>query len=250
MPKTRTQAKTITRSPSHDTCCSGASHALLPATPGRDAAPDSNPCTPQAAALTLSSPRLAAQQPQKQQRYQQPRRVPAAATVAEPSFAAPAASTAAPFVAPLAGDRRAFIMYAAAAIDARTAPAPAGASLTAVDRIPTLVYLDRISQLTGMEAGAFLAALVLLERVFLKHPALRLTALNAKRLVVATTLVASKLWSDEPCANALWARFSGTFSLADVNAMEAELCEVLSFDLAVEEEHFAELQARARAQAA
>lgn len=155
-----------------------------------------------------------------------------------------------PFASPEDDDRRVFITYVASEIDHQTRPLPRDYAkpLVGIDAIPTLVYLDRISQLTGMESGAFIAALVLLSRVFEKHRGLALTPLNAKRLIVASTLVASKLFSDEPCANVLWARFSGTFGLDEINAMEGELLSVLGFDLVITEEEYEIHVARAREQ--
>lgn len=103
-----------------------------------------------------------------------------------------------------------------------------------------LDYLTRMLRLTKMNKETLLSSVLYLESLLAKHPSLVITPQNASRLLLVAAMVSSKLVNDVPLSNSFWASISGTFTLEDVNRMEAEFLLFLDFDLAVDPELFDE----------
>ncbi|RKO97140.1 hypothetical protein CAUPRSCDRAFT_1872, partial [Caulochytrium protostelioides] len=91
-------------------------------------------------------------------------------------------------------------------------------------------YLTRIIRYTPIEPPFLLVILVYLDRYWARYPHFVLSSLTVHRFVMATIVVASKLYLDRFASNAYFAKVAGT-SLAELNALELELCLRLDWDL-------------------
>eukprot|EP00161_Ancyromonas_sigmoides_P001724 TRINITY_DN1149_c0_g2_i1.p2 TRINITY_DN1149_c0_g2~~TRINITY_DN1149_c0_g2_i1.p2 ORF type:complete len:216 (+),score=104.29 TRINITY_DN1149_c0_g2_i1:397-1044(+) len=135
---------------------------------------------------------------------------------------------------------RAFVEFMDARIDALAATDLAAGqvppSLGGDLGVPMGTYLKRVMRLTKMPRGVLLVALLLLEKLLARNPALQLTPINAHRLLLVGSMIAQKLWTDIPYSNKYWAKISGMFELNDLNAMEAEFLVLINFQLPIEPE--------------
>ena len=111
--------------------------------------------------------------------------------------------------------------------------------------IPLGTYIRRILKLSKAEASVALAAVVYVERMLAAAPALEVSNNNIRRLVFVAMMVASKMVTDIPYTNKYWAAISGTFSLRDLNRMEADMLTLLAWNVSVSRDDFDELHAAA-----
>ena len=86
-----------------------------------------------------------------------------------------------------------------------------------------------------------LAGIVLLRRI-MGGGARRITQSNVRRLWLAATMLATKMWIDIPFNNRAWALASRGLAVRDINCIELELLHMLDFNTNIDRREFARLQ--------
>lgn len=107
-------------------------------------------------------------------------------------------------------------------------------------RIPQIdieTYIDRMFQYSQLTPESGLASLIILRRLSVNYPEMRLTNFNVHRIFLTSCLVFAKYYDDDLDTNARWARIAGV-SLKELNAMEVDLLNRCQFDLRVSQDCF------------
>ena len=105
-----------------------------------------------------------------------------------------------------------------------------------VPDIPLSKYLKRISRYTNCHAETLVCAVMYLLRVS-RRSDLKITSLNAHRLLIVSIVVAMKYVEDECFTNRYMAKVGG-ISLVELNRLEVSFLKRLDFSLNIAPENF------------
>lgn len=98
-------------------------------------------------------------------------------------------------------------------------------------------YVRHIVQSGLCSNECFVLALVYGERLLQRYPEFSISRANVHRLLLVTTLVASKILDDFYCRNTYYA-LAGNISKQELVSLELKLCFLLAFDLTVSPDEF------------
>ncbi|KAL6007825.1 Cyclin-U2-1 [Asimina triloba] len=93
-------------------------------------------------------------------------------------------------------------------------------------------FLERISHYTRAAAPVFVVAYVYIDRLCQLHPDFRILPRNVHRLLITTTMVASKFVEDMNYRNSYFAKVGG-LSTAEMNRLEVDFLFLMGFKLHV-----------------
>lgn len=99
------------------------------------------------------------------------------------------------------------------------------------------LYLEHIMRSGLCSKECFIIALIYGERLLQRHKDFVISRRNVHRLLLVSTLVASKILDDFYCRNEYYAT-AGGLSCQKLNDLELKLCFLLDFDLNVDVEQF------------
>eukprot|EP00163_Fabomonas_tropica_P007755 TRINITY_DN1742_c0_g1_i1.p1 TRINITY_DN1742_c0_g1~~TRINITY_DN1742_c0_g1_i1.p1 ORF type:complete len:224 (+),score=41.59 TRINITY_DN1742_c0_g1_i1:226-897(+) len=106
-------------------------------------------------------------------------------------------------------------------------------------KIDLAVYLRNILYVTKIDPSMLLAGVMYIEDIQHYHSELVISSHNAHRLIFSATMLACKVWLDNPKANVAWAKISGSYTIEQLNKMELELLHLLGWNTYVSKEEFA-----------
>ena len=98
-------------------------------------------------------------------------------------------------------------------------------------------YLKRIIKYGQCSPCCLVIGIIYLQRLKRRTPSLRLTSYNVQRLLLTSTMVASKFFDDFYQSNKLWAQI-GNLGLKELNTLELTLLIEIKFDLSVGREDY------------
>lgn len=100
----------------------------------------------------------------------------------------------------------------------------------AVPRISVHEYLQRLARYSALSTPVLLSMMIYLQRLRNKHPSLRISSLNAHRLLLACSTVASKFVSDYFWTNQVYAQVGGVRA-RELTLLELRLLQGLAWDI-------------------
>jgi len=118
-------------------------------------------------------------------------------------------------------------------IDNQTAPAaPSRFDSSKVPSISVYNYLARIHQYADCSDSCYTLAFIYIDRLLQRNPGFILSQRCAHRLILTSIVLAIKYSDDIYADNGIYGKIGGV-SLAEINTLEAEMLEMLDFNLYV-----------------
>eukprot|EP00188_Purpureofilum_apyrenoidigerum_P003094 Plantae.Rhodophyta-Purpureofilum_apyrenoidigerum.ctg31472.p1 GENE.Plantae.Rhodophyta-Purpureofilum_apyrenoidigerum.ctg31472~~Plantae.Rhodophyta-Purpureofilum_apyrenoidigerum.ctg31472.p1 ORF type:complete len:218 (+),score=50.38 Plantae.Rhodophyta-Purpureofilum_apyrenoidigerum.ctg31472:160-813(+) len=94
-------------------------------------------------------------------------------------------------------------------------------------------YVRRLIMYMDCSNAVFLVAFCYLDRIQNSHPHVRLTSYNIHRYLMTAALLAAKYLDDDTYTNRYYAKVGGVSSLAEMNALETRMLNLLDWRLDV-----------------
>lgn len=104
-------------------------------------------------------------------------------------------------------------------------------------KIPILKYLGYLHTNGNCPRSVFIVALILLDRLLIQQPQIKITPNTVHKLFLCSLLTASKFTTDMYYNNITWATIGG-LRLEELNVLELEFLFLLRFTIVVTKEEF------------
>mmetsp|Transcript_72093 Transcript_72093/g.100174 ORF Transcript_72093/g.100174 Transcript_72093/m.100174 type:complete len:285 (-) Transcript_72093:110-964(-) len=123
-------------------------------------------------------------------------------------------------------------------VDAAKDDTPDKTAFDGDETMPVREYLYRMARAGLCSKDCFIIALVYAERILQSHPKFTISEKNVHRLILVSTMLASKVLDDFYCRNVYYAN-AGGLAIQVLNELELTFVFMLDFDMQVKPEEFA-----------